>query len=86
MCRNLIWRVGVSALGLLAAVALQGKTFAQSVGSNGGLIQQLRSAHKLLVEADHDYDGHRARRPKKFTRPSMNWKAITAARKPAPRL
>jgi hypothetical protein len=29
--------------------------------SNSGVAQALRSAHALLVQADHDYDGHRAK-------------------------
>jgi hypothetical protein len=32
-----------------------------ATGPRAALIKQLRSAHKLLVIADHDYDGHRAR-------------------------
>ncbi len=37
------------------------------------VIHALRSAHALLIKADHDYDGHRRWRPKRFKRPSRTW-------------
>ena len=61
MCRNWMWRVGVSVMGLLAVVALQGKSFAQTIVLNGGLVEGLRSAETLLNEADRDYSGYRGK-------------------------
>ena len=33
----------------------------QHKGERGKLVEELRTAHRLLAEADHDYDGHRAK-------------------------
>ncbi len=78
------WIVGICApmLTLLVGLAFGSTCHAQAAsavsttatGPRAALIKQLRSAHKLLVIADHDYDGHRAARRKRSIRPSAIWK------------
>ena len=55
--------VGLSVSMFFAAVA--SSALAQATvpteSAHAELIQTLRSAHRLLVRADHDYDGHRAK-------------------------
>ena len=66
MCRN--WRRGVSilVLGLLTVATLEATTFAETtIGEKGTVLHELRAAHKLLIEADHDYDGHRLKAAEK---------------------
>jgi hypothetical protein len=64
MLRN--W-VSAAVLALLGTLAFESTSSAQSPptkqakGEWGQVVEQLRAAHKLLVEADHDYSGHRAR-------------------------
>ena len=59
---RLNWTCGIGVLTFLFGLALGSTTSAQVVPTTKAeLIQELRSAHKLLVEADHDYDGHRAK-------------------------
>ena len=66
MSRNSLIAVGT--LGV-AALAVQSISRAQPAqqnqvagkGQRTEIVTQLRAAHKLLVEADHDYSGHRAR-------------------------
>lgn len=60
---------GIGVLALLVGLALESVSPGQTVVPQPGakkwekaeLVAQLRSAHKLLAEADRDYDGHRAR-------------------------
>jgi len=58
---RLNWTLGIGLLTFLFGLALGSTSFAQAVATKAELIQELRSAHKLLAEADHDYDGHRAK-------------------------
>jgi hypothetical protein len=43
------------------AASAQASTTAATPAAHAGLISSLRHAHSLLVHADHDYDGHRAK-------------------------
>jgi hypothetical protein len=60
---------GIGVLALLVGLALGSAASAQIAPPQSGakklekaeLVAQLRAAHKLLAEADRDYDGHRAR-------------------------
>lgn len=60
---------GIGVLSLLVGLALDLPSSAQTTppksaavkGEKAELVKELRAAHKLLAEADHDYDGHRAR-------------------------
>jgi hypothetical protein len=60
---------GIGAWALLIGLAAGSTALAQAVThqreakarEKAELVQELRAAHKLLTEADHDYDGHRAR-------------------------
>ncbi len=69
MRTNWICGIGVSMLALVVGLAVNSASYAQATstvpsahqGQKAALIKQLRCAHKLLAEADHDYDGHRAR-------------------------
>jgi hypothetical protein len=68
MFYNLIYKHGRSKLAFLGILGLASFASAQTlvVTSAGSAakhveLQDLRQAHKLLAEADHDYDGHRAR-------------------------
>jgi hypothetical protein len=67
MRRKLFCGTGWSILALLAGLAQVSTAMAQTTNAavkesaRAELIQTLRSAHKLLVTADHDYDGHRAK-------------------------
>jgi hypothetical protein len=66
---RLNWTCGIGVLTLLMGMAIGSTSSAQSAVPSSGttksekseLVQELRSAHKLLAVADHDYDGHRAR-------------------------
>jgi hypothetical protein len=67
MRRTLVFGIG---LALLASLALVSTAMAQATTpvvqgmAQKELIKTLRSAHRLLVAADHDYDGHRAKAAK----------------------
>jgi hypothetical protein len=67
MVRRWIYGIGVLAFGLVAVVALESTAFANKIartaviGEKSTVLHELRTAHKLLVEADHDYDGHRVK-------------------------
>ncbi len=56
----------VSLIAFGAALGLASPALAQAAkgakqAAHSELIKELRSAHKLLAEADRDYDGHRAK-------------------------
>ncbi len=69
------WSCGTGAMALLVGLAVATASWAQSTppsqgqpptqgqhkGERGKLIEELRAAHRLLDEANHDYDGHRAK-------------------------
>ena len=63
MCRNLSCVTGLSIS--LFFVGLASTTWAQATpvkeSPHAEVIKILRHAHRLLVIADHDYDGHRAK-------------------------
>jgi hypothetical protein len=67
MRRKLFCGTGLSIFALLAGLAQVSTAMAQTgpaaakQSAHAELIQTLRSAHRLLVAADHDYDGHRAK-------------------------
>jgi hypothetical protein len=61
-------QVLVNGVGLVAAVFFFGSVAATSAEAKGKgnkekhtVMERLHNAHKLLTEADHDYDGHRAK-------------------------
>ena len=58
MHRNIVHAIGVVVLGLVAT-----RTSGQTVNqvAHAAMIEDLKKAHHLLAEADHDYDGHRAK-------------------------
>jgi hypothetical protein len=67
---NLVRGLGLSISVFLAGLSLASFASAQTVTTTPlpatgtvkhTALQSLRQAHKLLVNADHDYDGHRAR-------------------------
>lgn len=66
---NSIYGLGVSVSvfvgGLCPASLAMAQTAVITPAANGPVkhvaLESLRQAHRLLVEADHDYDGHRAR-------------------------
>ena len=47
--------------GLGLASLASGQAVANTQSAHAGLIKTLRQAHELLINADHDYDGHRAK-------------------------
>ena len=69
MRRNLLLGTG-SLIVFLVGLATTSTAVAQTQKAAGvapaqaEAIKALRSAHKLLAEADHDYDGHRAKAAK----------------------
>jgi hypothetical protein len=63
---NIICGLGVSILTFLGAVKIASAQTATvpvsaTTSAKHAALENLRQAHKLLVNADHDYDGHRAR-------------------------
>ena len=63
---RLNWTIAIAVMTLLVGLAMGSTSSAQVVpaapaATKTELIQELRSAEKLLVEADRDYDGHRAK-------------------------
>ena len=69
---NLVHALGLSISVFVGGLSLASPASAQSIsvppmhpaGRHTGhatTVEDLRQAHRLLVEADHDYDGHRAR-------------------------
>jgi Skp family chaperone for outer membrane proteins len=67
MRRKLYFGTGFSIFALLAGLAQVSTAMAQAAAPTAKqavheeLIQTLRAAHRLLLAADHDYDGHRAK-------------------------
>ena len=69
MRTNLLRGLGVSTSVVLSVLSLASYTSAQaattpvSTTTSGkhAALENLHKAHRLLVTADHDYDGHRAR-------------------------
>jgi hypothetical protein len=63
MSRNLILGSGILVFvsGLNLALAQVSTGPLPTVTAKHLTLEHLRQAHRLLVEADHDYDGHRAR-------------------------
>jgi hypothetical protein len=66
MSRNSLIAVGTLGVAVLAVQSIsRAQPTQQNQGAGRGqrteIVTQLRAAHKLLVEADHDYSGHRAR-------------------------
>ena len=62
MRRHLTFAIRLSILFLFAGASIATSQTAVVVESpHAELIQTLRAAHSLLVHADHDYDGHRAK-------------------------
>jgi hypothetical protein len=67
MNRN--WTNGIGALAMLVVVAFESTAWAQSPapkpvaekGEWAPILKQLHAAHRLLITADHDYSGHRAK-------------------------
>jgi len=65
MCRNLLrgislWFAFLAGLALVSPAVAQ-TTEGPALPAQAEVVKALRLAHKLLVEADHDYDGHRAK-------------------------
>jgi hypothetical protein len=66
---RLNWACGIGVLSLLVGLAVESPSSAQTIppksaatrGEKAELVKELRVAHQLLAEADHDYNGHRAR-------------------------
>ena len=67
MRRKLFSGTGLSIVAFLTGLVLASTATAQTVTppvrepANAAVIKTLISAHKLLAEANHDYDGHRAK-------------------------
>ncbi len=67
MRRNLFGGLGLSisvflgALSLASLASAQATTTPATPSAHAQLLKTLRQAHHLLVNADHDYDGHRAK-------------------------
>jgi hypothetical protein len=55
-----VFLAGLSLASLVSAQPVTTTTSAIGTAKHA-VLQSLRQAHKLLVNADHDYDGHRAR-------------------------
>jgi hypothetical protein len=64
MRSNWIFGLALPVLALFVCAALESTAGAQATTppktEKHEVIKELHAAHKLLVEADHDYDGHRA--------------------------
>jgi hypothetical protein len=58
MHRIIVHAIGVVILGL-AATRTTGQT--ANTAAHAAMIEDLKKAHRLLDEADHDYDGHRVK-------------------------
>ena len=58
MQRNIAHAIGLMILGILA-VRASAQTASQE--AHAVVLEDLKKAHHLLVEAKHDYDGHRAK-------------------------
>ena len=67
MHRNLVYGLSISIfLGLASVASAQTTTITPPITGTANQSRQsemasLRQAHRLLAEADHDYDGHRAK-------------------------
>lgn len=64
MNRRLVVCLASSVMGVLAVAALVASSASVAQAAKGQKVEvldQLRSAHKLLASADHDYDGRRAK-------------------------
>jgi len=82
---RLNWTFGIGVLTLLFGFAVGSTTSAQVVPTTKAeLIQELRSAHKLLAEADRDYDGHRAKAAAEVHKAIKELEGKHAGKKPHP--
>lgn len=54
---------GFVAVAVLASTSFAKQAFVRSAsaGAKSGVMKELRAAHHLLMQADHDYDGHRVK-------------------------
>jgi hypothetical protein len=69
MCKKWVSTIGIVIFSFLMCLAACSTSSAQTVNvrphvnnkEKTDVLQEIRSAQKLLAEADHDYDGHRAK-------------------------